>query len=388
MQIGLRGVEYGWEFGDEGIEAPDALLRQRRLKVYPFKGPAIGLATSTSRRRLPERGIIDLANLANNWIRFDAAQDIPWRRPAQRPANHPVQHRSSARRFGVNDMPKMFVKMKANPLFDGVRVLPPNFVRNGNLSTAGSTATRLRGQQHRHRQRYNFDLPDSNFFFPGDVIHDYIEAQDNLTGDVGAALLPADTTGFGEFEGVWPYGGNSTFIVRGLPTLSNAVGDHPQILFWNDFANRGGQNEWYFALNNLGLNEHIGYDVLHQNDGSPTSANGLGGRTTAATLAGYDILLYTCGDLGAFTISNNDYGNRPSNDIGVLSNWFQQGGKKGFFTGDDLMFNLGTSGAAALALQNTGSVCGFINNNILPLINNQTAPVVKPVAGNGVFRAG
>ncbi len=84
--------------------------------------------------------------------------------------------------------------------------------------------------------RYNFDLPDSNFFFPGDVIHYYIEAKDNLSGDVGVALLPADTTGFGEFGGVWPYGGNSTFIVRALPTLFDAAGNQPRILFWNDFV--------------------------------------------------------------------------------------------------------------------------------------------------------
>ncbi len=233
--------------------------------------------------------------------------------------------------------------------------------------------------------RYNFDLPDSNFFFPGDVIHYYIEAKDNLNGDVGTTTFPADISDVEVFSGVFPYEGNSTFIVRALPTLLNAAGDQPEILFWNDFANRGGENEWYYALNNLGYNEHLDYDVYYTNGPSSGVGNGLGGRATAQTLGGYDTMLYTSGDLGAFTISNNDFSDDPSNDIGVLSNWFQQGGKKAFFTGDDLMFNLGTSGGAALAFRNTYFSVQFINNNILPLINNQTAPVVRPVPGNGVF---
>ncbi len=107
--------------------------------------------------------------------------------------------------------------------------------------------------------------------------------------------------------------------------------------------------------------------MYETNSASSRVGQGLGGRATSQTMGGYDILLYTCGDLGAYTISNGDFANDPSNDIGVLSNWFQQGGKKGFFTGDDLMFSLGTSGAAALAFRNTYFSARVINNNILPL---------------------
>ncbi len=115
----------------------------------------------------------------------------------------------------LNEMPKLVVKMKANQLFDGVRVLPPISHRPAASSTAGYTATRRGSNNTLIPNRYAFDLPDSNFFFPGDVIHYYIEARDNLAGDVGVATLPADTSGFGEFRGVLPYGGNSTFIVEG-----------------------------------------------------------------------------------------------------------------------------------------------------------------------------
>ncbi len=147
-----------------------------------------------------------------------------------------------------------------------------------------------------------------------------------------------------------------------------------------------GENEWYYALGNLGYREQIDYDVYDTNGpSSGESGNGLGGRATPQTLAGYDILLYTCGDLGAYTISNGDYYNDPSNDIGVLSAWFQQGGKKGFFTGDDLIFNLSTSGSAALAFRNQYFGVQYIRNNLLPLIQNQTAPQVVPLAGNSVF---
>ena len=121
-----------------------------------------------------------------------------------------------------------------------------------------------------------------------------------------------------------------------MPTLYNAAGHQPHILFWNDAPDRGRDAQWYYALNNLGYNEHSDYDIYETNAPTAGVGNGLGGRATPQTLGGYDTLLYTSGDLGTYTLGNGDFTADPSNDIGVLSNWFQQGGKKAFLTGDDL----------------------------------------------------
>lgn len=88
------------------------------------------------------------------------------------------------------------------------------------------------------------------------------------------------------------------------------------------------------------------------------------------------MLLYIAGDLGTNTLSNNDYSIDPSNDIGVVSNWFQQGGKKAFMTGDDLVFSLSTSGGAAQLFLNQYLSARFLSDNLAPFINNQAAPGV------------
>ncbi len=390
VQMALRCIEYGWVFGYEGVDGtPAPYFDNVAFKVFPFSSPSIAARDiDLANDNFPERGDIDLTNLANNWVRFDMARVIS---PDADLFNNPgdsIFVDIGLPRAGsvLNNMPKLVVKMKANPLFDGVRVLPAGFSQAGDIIDGwvyGDTTRQTNGTIVANR--YNFDLPDSNFFFPGDVIHYYIEAKDNLNGDIGTVTLPGDISDIGNFDGVFPYEGNSTFIVRALPTLFDAAGNQPEILFWNDFANRGGENEWYFALNSLGYNEHVDYDIYYTNGPSSGVGNGLGGRATSQTIGGYNTLLYTAGDLGVNTLSNNDYANDPSNDVGVVSNWFQQGGKKAFMTGDDLVFSLTNSGGAAQAFLNSYISARFINNNILPFINNQTAPTVVPMAGNSVF---
>jgi hypothetical protein len=395
VQIALRCIEYGWVFGYEGVDGtPAPYFDNVAFKVFPFNGPGIASRDiDLANDNFPEQGDIDLANLANNWVRFDMARVIS---PDADQYNNPgdsIFVDIGLPRAGsvLNNMPKLVFHLKANSMFNGVRaglndpvihdLTPTAYGYTGFVygdSTYGASGTLIAG-------RYNFDLPDSNFLFPGDVLQYYIEAKDNLNGDIGTTTLPGDISDVAVFDGLFPYEGNSTFIIRALPTLFNVAGDQPQILFWNDFANRGGENEWYTALNNLGYNEHVDYDVYYTNGPSSGVGNGLGGRATSQTIGGYNTLLYTAGDLGVNTIANNDYGNDPSNDVGVLSNWFQQGGKKAFLTGDDLVFSLTNSGGAAQTFLNTYFSARFINNNILPLINNQTAPTVKPITGNSVF---
>ncbi len=389
VQVALRTLEYGWVFEwcweREGTPAP--YFDNVAVKAFAHPGPKItAREIDLAQDDFPDRGVLDLANLANNWVRFDMARSISPDAHLRNDPGDSILVDIGLPRAGsvLAEMPKLVVKMKANPLFDGVRVLPAGFTQSGGIVDGwvyGDSTWQASGALVRNR--YHFDLPDSSFFFPGDVIHYYIEARDDAGGAVGVSTLPADVSAFDDFGGVFPYGGHDVFVVDALPTVWNGFGGQPSILFWNDAGNSGGQDEWCHALNGIALRSD--YDVYRTNGPASGVGNGLGGRATAATLAGYDLLLYTSGDLAMYALSNGEYYFDPSNDIGVLSAWFQQGGKKALLTGDDLAYSLGVSGSQALAFRTQYLGIQFVNNNLRPLIENQTAPTVVAVAGNSIF---
>ena len=106
-------------------------------------------------------------------------------------------------------------------------------------------------------------------------------------------------------------GYNSTFVIHALPSIvDDGFGGYfqPGILFINDFANRGGENEWYTAMNNIGMLKGIGYDVYYVNGPSSGVGNGLGGRATSALLSGYDVLIYTSSYLSTNLLANGASG--------------------------------------------------------------------------------
>ncbi len=65
----------------------------------------------------------------------------------------------------------MAVRIRANPLFDGVWVLPAGVTQVKAIIT-GEVARFLTSVAGRDA----FDLPDSSLLFPGDVVHYYFEA--------------------------------------------------------------------------------------------------------------------------------------------------------------------------------------------------------------------
>ncbi len=391
VQMSLRCIEYGWVWGEVGVDGtPAPYFDNVAFVAFPYAGPGItAREIDIAQDSFPERGVLDTGTLANNWIRFDMARSIS---PSADLRNDPGDSllfdiglpRANST---LNQMPKIVVKMKANPLFDTARVLPPNFTQTGDVvdgwaygdSTFQSNGTVV-------ENRYNFDLPDSNLFFPGDVIHYYIEAEDNVPGGnpvVGTSTIPADLTGFDNFTTPLAY--NSSFVVHGLPTMFDVAGNQPRILFWNDFANRGGENEWLLSLNNLGYNEGNDYDQYYTNGPSSGVGDGLGGRATTAVIDGYDVLLYTAGDLSVETISNGDFNDDPGNDVGLLDLWFQQGGKKAFFTGDNLVYSMTQAGGSTQAFFANYFGVQFIQKDLSGLIGNQIAPHVHTIQNNSVF---
>jgi len=387
-QMRLEIWDAGWLFNVHGSDGtPHPYFDNVRVFTWPFTGPAMqydGLYMAQD--NFPEHGDLDLNDLATNSIRFDCARNIS---PNGHLRNDPgdslwidaVPVRQGSH---LTQRPNMVVRMKANDIFDGVRTLPPGFTQTDEIiegTVVGDSTFNAFGNLVEHQ--YHFDLPDTGFFFPGDVIHYYFEAFDNQSGDIGHTILPGDTSGFASFKYDLKY--PSEFICRGLPSLQDEIGSQPNILFWNDFANRGGENEWLWALNGCGLEHGVDYDIYFTNRPDGGEGNGLGGRATSALLDGYDILLYTCGDLPAYALGNGDYASDPSQDLQLLDNWFLRGGKKAFMTGDNLVMDISNKGAEGQSFMNNYLGLQLIGPDVRPLIGNQATPVVHSIPGNGIF---
>jgi hypothetical protein len=387
VQMALGANEYGWVWGYEGTDGtPSPYFDNVQFVVFTYEGP--GMETrdiDVFNDGFPAIGVIDYGNLAANSVRLDMARDIAVPAAAPLDFGDSIYVDVKAVRTGsvLNSLPEMHVRIKANPLFDTVRTLPPGFTQTGSFIdgvVVGDTTFNAAGFPI--PDRFDWDLPDAGFFFPGDVMHYFFRGEDNVGGNVGVSLLPGDTTGFSVFPGMAgyvPLRYPSTWIVRALPTMTGAtVNDQPKVLFWNDFANRGGENEWITSLSQLGYVEGIDYDIYYTNGPSSGVSNGLGGKATAPQLSGYRTLLYTSGDLGSYTISNGLAADK-GNDVSVLDTWLQQGGKNAYFTGDDVEWDLNRSGATAVAFRNTWFSVTQTSGDVRPLIGNQATPKVLPL---------
>jgi hypothetical protein len=380
IQISLGYYWLGWVWGsgyDDLTPAP--YFDNVAFKVFANEGPVVlAGALDLAQDSFPASGTFDFDDPASNSIRFDMARNIaPPYAMLNDPGDSIVVDVVPVRGGSVlNDMPKLYYKLWPNPLFDPYRTFSNEGWVYGDTTYASNGAV--------VENRYNFDLPDTGFFFPGDVIQYYITAQDNVGGDVGTTLLPSDTTGFSG-PPRWPHY-NSAFRVQGLPSLfSLTEGDQPRILFWNDYADSRGENEWYYAWYNLGYQPGIDFDVYYTNGPSGGAGNGLGGRATTAQLAGYQTVVYSCGDLSHATISNGDFEYDAGDDVGVLDSWLRLGNKNMFLTGNDLIYDLTQHGGPATqAFVTDWMGVDFIDEDVRPMISNQSAPLVQPVPGNSL----
>ena len=246
--------------------------------------------------------------------------------------------------------------------------------------------------------RYYFDLPDENFMYPGDVLEYHLEAVDD---DGRTSTLPANLSGYDDGPNGAPY--NRVYQIRGLPSYSAADGSHPELLFWNDFANRGGDEEILSALRQNGMLEGVHFDTYSTRGPSSLVDNGLGswspnGRGHGAKLAqvsGYRALVYEAGDLSSGLISNgSDAGlNDKGNDVGLLRSWFDTADTDRFIAhfGDNIAAYLGLIGpvgaASATQLAYLSQVMGVTvsSTDVRPTIGNQTAPRVLPTGAMPSF---
>ncbi len=389
VQIKLDVNQMGWVWywdGNDGTPAPyyDNVI----VKVFPHLGPGMrARELDLANDNFPERGTIDMGDPGSHSVRFDMANNISLAAHLRNDPGDSMVVDISPTRAGADfdGPPTLNYILDRNPIFDAYRTAGmPDKGSVVGFPAVGISGTSTPG-------KWAFDLPDTGFLFPGDVLHYYISATDALGGvggsDPKTSLMPADTTGFSTGFGD-PMGYNSTFVIRALPSIrEDGIGgfEQPRILFLNDFANRGGENEWYTALSQLGLMVGEDYDVYYTNGPSSGVGNGIGGRANHFLLQGYDDILYTSGDLSRNTIANGDFNGDAGDDVGTLTNWLDLGGKDIFLTGDGLAGDLAQNGINLRAFQeNYMGVAGY-NQDVCPLIDNQSTPLIKVVPGNPVF---
>ncbi len=368
------------------------------LLAFSFGGPALSVtgAWSLFNDGWPENPEIDYADLTQNSVRVDIGQNIAARATLRNDPGDSVVVTIKAVRTGavLTGRPTMHVLMKINPLFDSTcrTAIPAGFTQVGNFisgTVAGDTVWTTSVPPVRMANLWKWDLPDTGFFFPGDSVPLLLQSR----GHPGR--------GCRSLAYAWRYhrllrisrATRATTLAAimnstrsdALPTMITAVKDvgQPHVLFWDDSQDRANQDEWFAALDNLGFRQGIEYDIYCENSPSSGQGNGLGGRTNALKMSGYNTLLYTPGNLGSYTICNGDPAGDPGNDIFVVDSWLQRGGKNIFATGDNIIQDLTVSGANAVAFRDKWFGVAFNNFEVKPLIGGQMAPHVSPITVAG-----
>jgi len=374
VQLVCQEIGFVWGFdGDNGYPAP--YFDNVRLDAFEIQGPAMAAQSrNLAQDNFPASGAeVDMLNLASNNVRFDAARNTAsYGETHNIPGDSVICSVSSKRVGGEIVSNRLVYTVDRNPVFDSVR--DPEWGVSGH-----TPGYRIGGSDD-----YFYDLPDSGFLFPGDVLHYYFEATDEVEHtDAQTTTVPMDISGFGDFSHPLAY--DTDFQVHALPSV-DAEGFHPEILFWNDFGKRGGQDEWYTALSNFGLAAGDKYDIYYTNSPSFGLGNGLGGRAVFDQIKGYTDLLYTAGDLGLYTISNGDISLDPGQDAQLLTQWLNSETPRDvFLCGDNLASDLLQGGPLTNGLLDDFMNVQVVSRSLRQLISNQTTPLVLAEAGNSVF---
>lgn len=365
-----------WQYGAGGTDAaPAPYYDNVCVKAYDRLGPAVSASeVRLAQDNFPASGWLDPGNPGSNAVRFDRAQNT-----APPPANVPgdeLQATVTPRTGAVlTGPPRLYYRIRPNPLFDPYRMpaipFPDGYVEGTQLFPGGTT--------------WLFDLQDEDFLFPGDVVHYFFRAEEDLAGNVALTMLPADTTGFSDFSAVSLY--DSPFTMRALPSVTDdGMGgfDQPDILLWNDYGSLGGEDEWRTTLDNLGFQPGMDYDIYTTKSPNSGTGNGLGGRATVLQIQGYQTMLYSSGDAESFTITDNVVSGDAGDDIGLLNSWLSLGYKNLLLTGNHLACDLAANyGAAGTAFLGWPSIW-LLSCDIRPFVGNQSAPAAMPVPGNPV----
>lgn len=314
----------------------------------------------------PEHGLLDTVDLGTNHVRFDVPDNLVVAAKNAGARGDSLVAVIRPRDGAVlTPLPSLHYQLQRNVLFDAHR------------STGLPDLGQVAGVQVADTL-WAFDLPDTGFLFPGDVLHYYVRVDDFCDGcpeETATATLPRDLTSFGDFGAMSPYPTPYTF--RALPTMESAVaGDQPPILLWDDSGRDGGTWAWRHALANLGYVEGVDFDFFATRDAAAGGAGGLGTSATAAQIEHYDTILYTSGAVNQGTLGG---------DIALLENWLADGNRHLFLTGDALAYDLSRGGVAAAAFLENRMGTQFESFRAVDPLQGQAAPLAVATPMNPVY---
>ena len=397
VQARLQVLEHPWNSPWATDATPAPYFDNVRVTAWASAGPQItAREIDLLQDGFPAAGVIDVDHLAANSVRLDMARDIsPVGDAIVDPGDSVVFTAVTTRDGGVlTGPPRVHVRLKANRVFRDVRSLPAGFslvpagVHGADLVTGVMDADPVMINGVPVQDRWQFDLPDTGFFYPGDVLHYFLEATDMVAGDMGATLLPADTTGFASFAAGDLAGRyDHRFTARALPSLRSDgdAGDHPRLLVWADHGDDELLDVWIGMMTSLDFAEGVNFDIYRTASPSSRLGNGLGGRATAAVLDGYGAILYDSGNLtGHAVLSGGSPDAEDANDVALLDQWLALGDNNLLLAGDNVVSSLSLDGDGPAFLDRWVGV-QLVAGGIRDYIGLQTAPLVKAIGGNGVF---
>ena len=402
VQMSLGVVDLADLFGFSGTDAtPSPTFDNVSFWRYNLSGPTFSTRNiDLFQDSFPQGGSIDYATDPSALsVRLDMARDVSTGTFNVPGDSIVVDVTATIPGTTLAGMPQMKWILDANPLFDGVRSLPPGATNLGPGpkgwsrwmgTVTGDSARTAAGVAV--AGRFFFDAPNDGpanasasyqtaepaMFFPGDRFRYFIESTDS---GGNTTSLPADTTGF--MAGV---GYDRVFTVRALPSLvSDGLGgtQQPGVLVINDFGHRGGENDFLSAFGQNGLFEDTDFDTYTVQGPSSLVSNGIGSAgahgANAQQLAGYDTILYLSGNLSSGLLSDgtNLNGNDKGDDLTVLTQWHQQtANRHAVYFGDDLCTSLATSPAGLTYLSTVMGV-DVISNDVRSELGNRATPVVR-----------
>ncbi|MCP4292154.1 MAG: T9SS type A sorting domain-containing protein [bacterium] len=377
-QVQFTCYEIGFIWGIDGENAtPAPYFDNIRLLAFSNMGPKMAAREiDLVQDAFPEQGLLNLDDLASNNIRFDSARnknnDL-----LNVPGDSLICDVETSRPDGLLVENRLFYAVQRNPVFDLVR--DPAWGTTGYVDAIQAVTY----DGHVYEDRFSYDLPDSGFLFPGDVLHYYFSATESVNGQSAITkTIPGDLSGFSDFSHGQVF--DSRFTLNCLPSVSDQ-GETPRLLFWDDTGLSNDLNEWSGALNNLGLVRGLHYDYYRTNSPVSRLGNGLGGRTTVAILDHYQHLFYSSGSQSTGTLSDGDPFYSPGDDIGLVSNWLQGSDKSAFFCGDNLVSDVSWTGVSGQEFVSHVLKVELQNSFLSPSIHNQTSPGVLPLSTNPVF---
>ncbi|MCB1182457.1 hypothetical protein KDM41_03415, partial [bacterium] len=277
--------------------------------------------------------------------------------------------------------------LEPNPANDALRTsAPPNPLVGVDVGgTPGSTASYI-------ARNFRFALPTAGFLFPGDRLRYFVRAVDDVAGDLGTALMPADTTGFSDFTtDTYP----EDFRWRVLPsTLPAAPDSQPTILVWDGSEDPDERAAFLAALAELGLEPDRDFDYMATRPESNPFV-----QVNPASLAGYATILMDVGDRaltwGWETGNPQGWLGLGSRNLMVFGNNLLEGAYYGTRTPliEDLVGAALTAsrvgpfidGQAVAGLVPTGALAGITTALVADGGNNGEFDAMAPAAGQELY---